>query len=228
MKERKQEIQESYRELGGSFASFYDGLVTYSTPMGKIANTIMWGFDEESTERWMQCAMSGIPENFSGKLLEIPVGTGVLTMPLYKKIPYADITCMDYSAEMMRNARYRAEAMAIPNINFVQGDVGKLPFADETFDIVMSLNGFHAFPNKEKAYHETYRVLKKGGIFCGCFYIQGEMMRTDFAVKHILVPNHSFTPPFETRDSLRERLNQMYSRVKMGNVLAEGVFCCQK
>ncbi len=228
MTDRKAEIQNSYQMLGDGLSSFYDGLVTYSTPAGKIANTIMWGFDEESTARWMNCAMSGIPEGFSGKLLEIPVGTGVLTMPLYKKLPDADITCMDYSGEMMKNASYRAEALGIPNINFLQGDVGNLPFEDETFDIVLSLNGFHAFPDKESAYRETYRVLKKGGTFCGCFYIQGQKKRTDLAVKSILVPNHSFTPPFETRDSLRERLNRMYSHVKMGNVWAEGVFCCQK
>ena len=158
----------------------------------------------------------------------MPVGTGVLSMPVYQSLPEADITCLDYSEDMIRTAEKRAADMNLSNVHFARGDVGALPYEDESFDIVLSLNGFHAFPDKEAAYAETYRVLKKGGIFCGCFYIQGEMMRTDFAVKHILVPNHSFTPPFETRDSLRERLNQMYSRVKMGNVLAEGVFCCQK
>ncbi len=30
---------------------------------------------------------------------------------------------------------------------------------------MLSLNGFHAFPDKEAAYRETYRVLKKGGTF---------------------------------------------------------------
>lgn len=35
----------------------------------------------------------------SGRLLEVPVGTGILTMPLYKTLPKADITCLDYSAD---------------------------------------------------------------------------------------------------------------------------------
>ena len=30
-----------------------------------------------------------------------PVGTGILTMPVYQTIPEADITCLDYSADMM-------------------------------------------------------------------------------------------------------------------------------
>jgi ubiquinone/menaquinone biosynthesis C-methylase UbiE len=46
----------------------------------------------------------------------------------------------------------------------MQGDVGNLKFSNETFDIVLSMNGFHAFPDKEKAFSETARVIKKGGI----------------------------------------------------------------
>ena len=55
--------------------------------------------------------------------------------------------------------------MNVRNVTFVQGDVGALPFEDESFDIVLSLNGFHAFPNKDAAFRETCRVLKPGGIF---------------------------------------------------------------
>ena len=32
-----------------------------------------------------------------------------------------------------------------------------------SFDIVLSMNGFHAFPDKKKAFRETHRVLKPGG-----------------------------------------------------------------
>jgi len=226
--DRKKQIQDSYQELGGSFATFYDGLVTYSTLPGKIANQIMWGFDENTTSKWLNYALSGIPEDFSGKLLEVPVGTGILTMPLYQTLPNAEITCLDYSADMMANAQKRAECMNISNIDFRQGDVGNLPFPDESFDIVLSLNGFHAFPDKEAAFAETYRVLKKGGMFCGCFYIQGEKKRTDLSVKYILVPNNSFTPPFETKASLQIRLESMYQHVKITSVNAEGIFKCRK
>ena len=226
--DRKQQIQYSYHALGGNMANFYDGLITYSTPIGKIMNQIMWGFDEATTSKWINYALSGIPEHFSGKLLEVPVGTGVLTMPLYKTLPDADITCLDYSADMMANAQKRADLMQISNIAFHQGDVGNLPFPDESFDIVLSLNGFHAFPDKNKAFAETYRVLKKGGMFCGCFYIQGEKQRTDLSVKYLLVPNKAFTPPFDTKQSLQMRLENMYSHVKFTSVYAEGIFKCSK
>ena len=38
--------------------------------------------------------------------------------------------------------------MGIRNVTFRQGDVGALPFADESFVAVLSLNGFHAFPDQ--------------------------------------------------------------------------------
>ena len=165
---RKEQIQSAYA-LTGSNASFYDGMMTYSTLPGKAICRIVWNMDGEKNLRYLEKALSGIPEDFSGKLLEVPVGTGVLTMPVYRDLPDADITCLDYSENMMTSAQEKAKVLGLSNIKFLQGDVGALPFEDGSFDIVLSLNGFHACPNKEAAYRETYRVLKQGGSFCDCF-----------------------------------------------------------
>ena len=129
---------------------------------------------------------------------------------------------------MMETAQKRAQYAGIKNVSFVQGDVGALPFEDESFDLVLSLNGFHAFPDKETAYRETYRVLKKGGTFCGCFYIHGGCRRTDWFIKHLYVPKGFFTPPFETEDSLRSRLSGMYEEVSVSSVEGMGCFRCRK
>jgi SAM-dependent methyltransferase len=219
---RKEQIESAYRLTGGN-ASFYDGMMTCSTLPGKAICRAVWNMDAEKNLRYIEQALSGVPMEFSGKLLEVPVGTGVLTMPIYKDLPEAEITCLDYSADMMNAARKKAESAGIRNITFLQGDVGALPFPDESFDIVLSLNGFHAFPDKEAAYRETYRVLKKGGTFCGCFYIRGGCRRTDWFVNHLYVPKGFFTPPFETEDSLRRRLREMYADVTVTAV--EGIGC---
>ena len=227
MTDRHAQIQASYRQLGG-MAGFYDGMITYTRPLGKLFNRAVWGFDAQTTAQWINGALSGVPEGFSGRLLEVPIGTGVITMPMYQNLPDAEITCLDYSPDMMNHARRRAEAMNIRNISFRQGDVGALPFPDGSFDIVLSLNGFHAFPDKEAAYRETFRVLKPGGTFCGCFYLEGGMAKTDRFVRRVFVPKHSFTPPFETKDSLAKRLRGMYSRVELETIHAEGIFRCVK
>ena len=224
---RHDEIRRSYKALG-DMGSIYDGIITRSTLIGKMMDSLVWGLDAELAARWIEDALAPIPVGFSGSLLEVPVGTGVLTMPLYATLPDAAVTCLDYSADMMENAKKRASAMGLANIAFVQGDVGALPFDDGSFDAVLSLNGFHAFPDKDAAYRETYRVLKKGGVFCGCFYIAGEFGRTDWFVKHMYVPKGFFTPPFETKKSLEERLGALYSEVGVHTVRAEGIFRCVK
>jgi ubiquinone/menaquinone biosynthesis C-methylase UbiE len=226
--DRHEEIKASYRALGGGFANLYDGIITRSTLIGKLMDSLVWGLDASLAAKWINDALAPIPEDFKGTLLEVPVGTGVLTVPVYKSLPEAQITCLDYSAEMMKNAERRAEALAVKNVSFVQGDVGALPFEDESFDVVLSLNGFHAFPDKDAAFKETCRVLKKDGIFCGCFYIAGEFKRTDWFVKHMYVPKGFFTPPFETRETLEKRLKDLYAEVRVSPVRAEGVFCCVK
>ncbi len=224
---RKEQIRNAYKLTGGN-AGFYDGMMTYSTLPGKAICRAVWNMDAEKNLRYIEQALSGVPEDFSGKLLEVPVGTGVLTMPVYRDLPDADVTCLDYSADMMRAAKQKANFAGIKNITFLQGDVGALPFQDESFDIVLSLNGFHAFPDKEAAYRETYRVLKKGGVFCGCFYIAGGCRRTDWFVNHLYVPKGFFTPPFETADTLRKRLQGMYGNVIVTAVEGIGCFRCEK
>ncbi len=224
---RHDEIRRSYKALGG-MSTVYDGIITRSTLLGKIMDSLVWGLDKELAERWVEDALAPVPVDFAGKLLEVPVGTGVLTMPLYASLPQAAVTCLDYSADMMENAQKRAKALVLSNVDFVQGDVGALPFADESFDLVLSLNGFHAFPDKDRAFSETCRVLKPGGVFCGCFYIAGEFPRTDWFVRHMYVPKGFFTPPFETRESLTKRLRSLYTQVEVHTVRAEGIFRCVK
>ena len=224
---RHDEIRRSYKALG-DMASMYDGIITRSTLLGKIMDSLVWGLDKDLAERWVEDALSPVPVDFAGKLLEVPVGTGVLTMPVYRDLPNAEITCLDYSEDMMRKAQARAKAAGIQNVTFLQGDVGALPFSDETFDIVLSLNGLHAFPDKEAAYRETFRVLKKGGTFCGCFYIQEGCRRTDWFIEHLYVPKGFFTPPFETEQTLRARLASMYEDVIVSSVEGMGIFRCRK
>ena len=224
---RKDQIRNAYRTTGGQ-ASFYDGMMTYSTWLGKAICRVVWNMDGEKNAAYLEKALSGIPEDFSGKLLEVPVGTGVLTMPVWQSLPQAEITCLDYSPDMMASAQEKAKRLGVDNVAFTQGDVGALPFADESFDIVLSLNGFHAFPDKESACRETYRVLKKGGTFCGCFYIKDECRRTDWFIRHLYQPKGFFTAPYETQSSLRERLSRMYQNAEVSAVEGIGCFRCGK
>ena len=224
--ERKEAIRSAYRLTGGS--NFYDGMITCSTFSGKAVCRLVWDMNKAENDAYLEKAMAGIPENFSGKLLEVPVGTGILTMPLYQTLPQAGITCLDYSPDMMGQAQEMADRLQLKNVTFRQGDVGALPFADGAFDIVLSLNDFHAFPDKEAAYREVFRVLKPGGTFCGCFYVAGECKQSDWFVRHVYERTGFFTPPYETVSSLKARLEGMYTDVDRGNLKSMAWFVCRK
>ena len=127
--ERKEAICGAYRMTGGN--SFYDGMITCSTLSGKAVCCLVWTMNKAENDAYMEKALSGIPENFSGRLLEVPVGTGVLTMPVYQTMPKADITCLDYSPDMMKQAQEKAERLRLKNVTFRQGDVGELPYEDD-------------------------------------------------------------------------------------------------
>ena len=224
--DRKDAIRSAYRMTGSN--NFYDGMMTCSTLPGKAVCRLVWAMNKADCEEYQDAAMAGIPENFAGRLLEVPVGTGILTMPLYRTLPDADVTCLDYSPDMMAQAREKAERMGLKNVTFRQGDVGALPFEDASFDAVLSLNGFHAFPDKEAAYREVFRVLKPGGMFCGCFYVSGQNKRTDWMIRNLYQPMKFFTPPYETAASLKARLEGMYEQVEIGCVESIAWFNARK
>lgn len=224
---RKDEIKSAYRSLGATH-SFYDGMMLGTTRIGRLMLKHVWRMTRDDALEYQARALEPIPTGFAGKLLEVPVGTGVLSMPVWATLPGANITCLDYSEKMMEAAQNRARNTGIKNVKFLQGDVGALPFEDESFDIVISLNGFHAFPDKEAAYRETFRILKKGGIFTGCFYVEGSCAKTDKMIRRFYIKSGFFTPPFETVESLQTRLSGMYSEAKVQNVQAIATFRCVK
>ena len=204
--------------------NIYDDVLTQGNFFSRMYIKLFWsGTDDNAIARKV---LSYIPNDFSGALLDVPVGTAVFTQRKWTALKNARITCLDYSTDMLEQAEKRLNGQA--HIRCVQGDVGNLPMADESFDIVVSMNGFHAFPDKQKAFAETWRVLKPGGIFCGCFYVSGEHRRTDWFIRHVYESAKFFTPPYETMPSLRTRLQSLYETVRLGNLKSIAWFVCKK
>lgn len=200
-------IQDAYE----SSKNIYDGVLTQGNFFSRMYIKLFWsGTDDNEIARKV---LSYIPDDFSGKLLDVPVGTAVFTQRKWSSLKNAHITCLDYSTDMLEQAKRRLDGKA--HINFIQGDVGNLQMDDESFDIVLSMNGFHAFPDKQKAFSETCRVLKSGGDFIACFYIKGKSKKTDWLVKNILAKKGWFTPPFQTEEELKNTLQKMYKEVEL-------------
>lgn len=213
-------IQDAYE----SSKNIYDGVLTQGNFFSRMYIKLFWsGTDDNEIARKV---LSYIPDDFSGKLLDVPVGTAVFTQRKWSSLKNAHITCLDYSTDMLEQAKRRLDGKA--HINFIQGDVGNLQMDDESFDIVLSMNGFHAFPDKQKAFSEICHVLKSGGDFIACFYIRGKSKRTDWLVKNILAKRGWFTPPFQTEEELKNTLQKMYKEVELHVDGSMAYFHCVK
>ncbi|MDR1205824.1 MAG: class I SAM-dependent methyltransferase [Peptococcaceae bacterium] len=214
-------VRSQYDKLSG----WYDQLLAAQSLWSKLVCKIVWGFpDTAYTAR----LLAYLPDGFAGELLDVPAGTGLFTCGKYLRMPQACVTCLDCSEGMLSAAKERFSAAGIRNAAFRQGDAGALPYADARFDAVLSMNGFHAFPDKDAAFAEFRRVLKPGGLFVGCFYIQGETRRTDWFIRRVYIPGGWFTPPFMTRSELERKLRSLYSQVDLWNVGAIAGFRCVK
>lgn len=213
-------IQDAYE----SSKNIYDGVLTQGNFFSRMYIKLFWsGTDDNEIARKV---LSYIPDDFSGKLLDVPVGTAVFTQRKWSSLKNAHITCLDYSTDMLEQAKRRLDGKA--HINFIQGDVGNLQMDDESFDIVLSMNGFHAFPDKQKAFRETCRVLKSGGDFIACFYIKEKSKKTDWLVKNILAKKGWFTSPFQTEEELKNTLQKMYKEVELHVDGSMAYFHCVK
>ncbi len=201
---KRDKIRMSYRQT----RNIYDDVLTRKKWWSRLYMNVFWGGvdDNEIAAK----VLGYIPDTFSGKLLDVPVGTGIFTYGKYQKMAEAEITCVDYSDDMLGQAERRFMESGLTHIRTLQGDVGALPFADGDYDLVLSMNGFHAFPDKEKAYSEVHRVLRSGGLFIACYYVSGESAISDWLVDNVLSRKGWFTPPFETAIELRGRLERQY------------------
>ena len=68
------------------------------------------------------------------KVLEAGCGIGAQTITLAQNSPYAFITSVDISEHSISEAKKNVEAAGLTNIEFQQGDIYNLPFANEKFD----------------------------------------------------------------------------------------------
>ncbi|MEP7255305.1 MAG: methyltransferase domain-containing protein [Ferruginibacter sp.] len=93
-------------------------------------------------------------------ILEIACGTGRVTDHLAVNLPQCTITASDLNEDMIRFATQR---MRHENIQWLTADAQELPFADESFDLIVCQFGFMFMPDKAKAFSEAWRVLKKNG-----------------------------------------------------------------
>ena len=96
----------------------------------------------------------------STKALDLCCGTGDITFALAQR--GADATGLDFSPQMLEVAGERKVKSSLANLKFMQGDAQKIPFAENTFDIVTVGYGLRNLTSWAAGVDEMFRVAKPG------------------------------------------------------------------
>ena len=92
-------------------------------------------------------------------VLELATGTGRIAKHIVRSADHIEAT--DASKEMIEQAK---QGVKSAKLYFSVQDMFHLPYADESFDVVVVVNALHIVPEPEKALSEIRRVLKDDGV----------------------------------------------------------------
>lgn len=210
-------------------AKRYDDALTARKWWSKLYIDLFWRVDDIAIS---QRILSHLPLSGTAdatlKVLDAPCGTMVFTLPYYKQMKHAEIVGLDYSTAMLEKAKQSVqEEVAVP-VTFCQGDAANMPLESDSFDVIVSLNGLHAIPNKLGTLDELSRVCRPGGQLIGCSYIKGGKRISDLLVKTVLNHTGHFTPPHFTAEGLEAALKERFSQVKVEQDRSFLLFYCTK
>jgi ubiquinone/menaquinone biosynthesis C-methylase UbiE len=110
----------------------------------------------------------GREPGFYARSLEIGAGTGYFTLNLLRAGLIGEATCSDISPGMLDTLADNAQRLGL-HVRTEPADAERLPFADESFDLVLGHAVLHHIPDLPRAFAELERVLAPGGtvLFAG-------------------------------------------------------------
>jgi ubiquinone/menaquinone biosynthesis C-methylase UbiE len=94
------------------------------------------------------------------RVLDVAAGNGNATLAAARR--FAQVTSTDYVPALLDKGRERARAEGLA-VRFLEADAEELPFADGSFDVVLSTFGAMFTPEHDRAAREMLRVLRPGG-----------------------------------------------------------------
>jgi arsenite methyltransferase len=97
----------------------------------------------------------------------LDLGSGAGTDSLVAALmvgPEGHVTGIDMTPEMLERARRSAAEMGAENVDFIESEAEALPFAEASFDVVISNGVIDLIPDKDAVFSELHRVLTPGGL----------------------------------------------------------------
>lgn len=185
-------VKKNDQEKNSDIEEGYNRLKSFKYHLA-VANPLylafVWGIGFLMTPLYM-FKMLELP---AGWVLDVPCGSGIFSNPIYRSNPCAKFIAIDYSMEMLKSAKSRAEKKGIKNVVFIRADVADLPLSDKIIDGAISFAGFHAFPDPLTAGVEIGRVLKSDSPILMTTACSGIRRLSDYMIDKYLIPNGYFS-----------------------------------
>lgn len=115
------------------------------------------------------------------RVLEIGFGNGMFTKEILEKAKNITYCGVDFSPTMVLEAKKFIELEKLSSQAYVQeAGVSRIPFADNTFDKIFTINTLYFWPEPKNDVKEIFRVLKPGGTFCLGFRPKAMVEKLEF------------------------------------------------
>jgi arsenite methyltransferase len=98
------------------------------------------------------------------RIADLGCGAGTDSLVAAQMVgPEGHVTGVDMTPEMLDRARAAGREAGIENVEFVDGEIERLPFEDGSLDVVISNGVIDLVPDKDAVFAEIFRVLRSGG-----------------------------------------------------------------
>jgi len=140
--------------------AYIDGVFERVAPQyDRLTRLLSFGMDD----RWKASLLTLLREEHrDGSVLDLATGTGAFPLLLRREGHRGPIVGADRSPAMLARARVKCDG---GDIRFVEADLNALPFAPESFDLIVMGYGLRYLDDLPRAMEAVHRVLRPGGVF---------------------------------------------------------------
>ncbi|HEX6358239.1 class I SAM-dependent methyltransferase [Actinophytocola sp.] len=145
--------------------------------LARPVGALLWGTDTRELFATIR-TLGALPPGTA--VLDVPCGGGLALRGLRRDQDVRYVAA-DISPTMLDRTRQQARRLGL-DVELVEADITRLPFADNEFDLCVSFNGLHCLPDPALAVRELARCLRPGGRLVGDTLVRQAGWRQDLAL----------------------------------------------
>lgn len=134
-------------------------------PTGEAGTAMLQYMNEEHNDLTVW-ALNRLRYEATDKILDVGCGGGATLRRLRRYVPEGKLVGVDYSSvSVALSKETNADDVVAGKTEIIEASVEALPFADNSFDKIVTVESFYFWPSPQENLREVRRVLKPGGSF---------------------------------------------------------------